>query len=114
MGCPNTIVPGLEESDKVVKATPLAMKMEQLLSDKYSRKHDWRMDEEKTPLFDHLANKKIYPKERRKNVNRMTRKQLVEHLDAMELPETDARDFDNDTIKEILLHQASDMYMSSS
>jgi len=34
MGCPNTIVPGLEESDKVVKATPLAMKMEQLLSDK--------------------------------------------------------------------------------
>lgn len=35
MGCPNTIVPGLEESEKAVKATPaLAMKMEQLLSEK--------------------------------------------------------------------------------
>jgi len=41
MGCPNTIVPGLEESEKAVKATPaLAMKMEQLLSEK-KLKRNW-------------------------------------------------------------------------
>jgi phenylalanine-4-hydroxylase len=76
-------------------------------------KFDWRMNEEKTPRFDSLVYKKLYPKQRRKSVDKMTRKELVAHLDAMELPETDARDFDNNEIRQMLIDSAPDLFMSS-
>jgi len=76
-------------------------------------KTNWRMNEEKTPLFDSLVQKKLYPKKRRKSVDKMTRKELVSNLDAMELPEIDARDLDNNDIRQILVDQAPDLFMSS-
>ena len=105
MGCGTNTVPGFKEFDtqykKDVKDPALEMKMSQLMG-------------EKLPLFDHLVLKKIYPANaRRKSVDKMTRKQLISHLDAMELPETDARDFDDNDIRDILTGQAPDMFMSS-
>jgi len=90
MGCGTNIVPGFNESNKI-KDPGLQMKMDQ--------------------LFDVRVQRKLYPKKRRKSVDRMTRKELVSNLDAMELPETDARDFDSNEIRDILVNQAPDLFM---
>ena len=47
------------------------------------------------------------------NVDKMPRKKLVGHLNAMELPETDARDFDDDHIRQILIDFAPDIFTGS-
>ena len=113
MGCGTNIVPGYKEfNDSADKDPGLEMKMNQLLSaPKIPPKMDWRMNEEKMPLFDAILQRKLYPKKRRKSVDRMTRKELVSNLDAMELPETDARDFDSNEIRDILVDQAPDLFM---
>jgi hypothetical protein len=106
MACGTQVVPGYKEFNAKMKQhggkdPALEMKLDQMMG-------------EKLPLFDHLVLKKIYPANaRRKSVDKMTRKQLISHLDAMELPETDARDFDDNDIRDILTGQAPDMFMSS-
>ncbi len=47
------------------------------------------------------------------NVDKMPRKKLVGHLNAMELPETDARDFDDNHIRQILIDFAPDIFTGS-
>jgi len=44
------------------------------------------------------------------NVDKMSRKTLIKHLNQMELPETDASEFDDDNIRQILIDFAPDMY----
>ena len=44
------------------------------------------------------------------NVDKMSRRTLIKHLNQMELPETDASEFDDDNIRQILLDFAPDMY----
>ena len=77
------------------------------------RQRDWRMNEEKIPRFNSLVEKKLYPKKKRKGVDTMDRRELVFHLNAMELPETNARDFNDNEIRDILVGQAPDMFFSS-
>ena len=75
------------------------------------------------PAYQQQWNRDVYPKSnlkipnknrtRRKNVDTMTRRELISHLDAMELPETNARDFNDNEIRDILVGQAPDMFFSS-
>lgn len=108
--CPLSTQPEFQK----VHAPQMQADIERALNEADKRaKFDWRMHEEKIPRFDYLVHKKLYPKQRRKNVDKMPRKELAAHLDAMELPETDARDFDTNDIREMLLSSAPDMFMSS-
>ena len=43
----------------------------------------------------------------------MKRRGLVKHLNSMELPETDAKDFDDEHIKELLIRFAPDLFKDS-
>ena len=47
------------------------------------------------------------------DVAKMKRRGLVKHLNSMELPETDARDFDDEHIKELLIRFAPDLFKDS-
>ena len=47
------------------------------------------------------------------NVDKMPRKKLVGHLNSMELPETNARDFDDNHIRQILIDFAPDIFTGS-
>jgi len=47
------------------------------------------------------------------NVDKMPRRKLVGHLNAMELPETNARDFDDNHIRQILIDFAPDIFTGS-
>jgi hypothetical protein len=111
MGCGTNIVPGYKEFDKEARKNAsnpgLEAKTNQLIT------QSWRMNEEKMPLFDARVQRKLYPKKRRKSVDRMTRKELISNLEAMELPETNARDFDNNEIRDILIDQAPELFMST-
>ena len=106
MACGTQVVPGYKEfnakmEQHIGKDPALEMKLDQMMG-------------EKIPLFDSQVLKKIYPSNpRRKNVDGMSREKLIENLDAMELPETDSADFDSNEIRDILLEQAPDMFMSS-
>jgi len=46
-------------------------------------------------------------------VGKMKRRGLVKHLNSMELPETSAKDFDDEHIKELLIRFAPDMFKDS-
>ena len=46
-------------------------------------------------------------------VGKMKRRGLVKHLNSMELPETDAKDFDDEHIKELLIRFAPDLFKDS-
>ena len=46
-------------------------------------------------------------------VGKMKRRGLVKHLNNMELPETNARDFDDEHLKELLIKIAPDMFKDS-
>ena len=50
---------------------------------------------------------------RRLNVDNMSRRTLVKHLNNMELPETNASDFDDNHIRQILIDFAPDMFFGS-
>jgi hypothetical protein len=47
-----------------------------------------------------------------RNVNTMSRNSLTKALNAMEIPETDSRDFDDNQIRELLIKFAPDLYTS--
>jgi hypothetical protein len=47
-----------------------------------------------------------------RNVDTMSRSSLTKALNAMEIPETDSRDFDDDQIRELLIKFAPDLYIS--
>jgi hypothetical protein len=47
-----------------------------------------------------------------RNVNTMSRSSLTKALNAMEIPETDSRDFDDNQIRELLIKFAPDLYKS--
>jgi len=47
-----------------------------------------------------------------RNVNTMSRSSLTKALNAMEIPETDSRDFDDNQIRELLIKFAPDLYTS--
>jgi len=47
------------------------------------------------------------------DVAKMKRRGLVKHLNSMELPETDAKDFDDEHIKELLIRFAPDLFKDS-
>ena len=49
---------------------------------------------------------------RRRNVDTMSRNSLTKALNAMEIPETDSRDFDDEQIRELLIKFAPDLYVS--
>ena len=46
-------------------------------------------------------------------VGKLKRRTLVKHLNAMELPETNASDFDDEHLKELLIRFAPDMFKDS-
>ena len=46
-------------------------------------------------------------------VGKMKRRGLVKHLNSMELPETNAKDFDDEHIKELLIRFAPDLFKDS-
>ena len=46
-------------------------------------------------------------------VGKMKRGGLVKHLNSMELPETNAKDFDDEHLKELLIKFAPDMFKDS-
>jgi len=46
-------------------------------------------------------------------VGKMKRRGLVKHLNNMELPETNAKDFDDEHLKELLIQFAPDMFKDS-
>ena len=46
-------------------------------------------------------------------VGKMKRRGLVKHLNSMELPETNAKDFDDEHIKELLIQFAPDLFKDS-
>jgi len=107
MGCGTNIVPGFNESNKI-KDPALEMKINQEFAQP-SYQQQWNRD------VNPKSNLKIPKKNRtrRKNVNTMTRRELIYHLGAMELPETNARDFNDSEIRDILVSQAPDMFFSS-
>jgi len=47
------------------------------------------------------------------DVGKLKRRTLVKHLNAMELPETNASDFDDEHLKELLIRFAPDMFKDS-
>ena len=47
------------------------------------------------------------------DVAKMKRSSLVRHLNSMELPETNAKDFDDEHIKELLIRFAPDLFKDS-
>ena len=49
---------------------------------------------------------------RRRNVDTMSRNSLTKALNAMEIPETNSRDFDDEQIRELLIKFAPDLYVS--
>ena len=46
-------------------------------------------------------------------VGKLKRRTLVKHLNSMELPETNASDFDDEHLKELLIRFAPDMFKDS-
>ena len=114
MACGTNIVPGYKEfnnkANEVAKDPALDMKINQL----FTQTKGFDMIQPKKPPIYPVSN--LRPKRsstRRKNVDSMSRKELVSNLEAMELPEIDAVDFDSGEIRDILLEQAPDMFMSS-
>ena len=51
-----------------------------------------------------------YAGKKLKDVDKMSRRTLVKHLNQMELPETNASEFDDDNIRQILIDFAPDLY----
>ena len=49
---------------------------------------------------------------RRRNVDTMSRSSLTKALNAMEIPETDSKDFDDEQIRELIIKLAPDLYVS--
>ena len=49
---------------------------------------------------------------RRRNVDTMSRNSLTKALNAMEIPETNSRDFDDEQIRELIIKLAPDLYVS--
>jgi len=111
-------------------AKPYAPKIQQAIDsemDKFERNStsdiDSLLEEFAQPSYQQQWNRDVNPKSnlkipkknrtRRKNVNTMTRRELIYHLGAMELPETNARDFNDSEIRDILVSQAPDMFFSS-
>jgi len=113
MACGTQVVPGYKEFNAKMKQhggkdPALEMKLDQMMTKGFDM-----IQPKKPPLYPVSNLPPQRSKTRRKSVDRMTREELVSNLESMELPETDSADFDSSEIRDILLEQAPDMFMSS-
>ena len=76
---------------------------------KYSNKHP----RDKKPTEEKNIKVASYRPGKLIEVGKMKRRGLVKHLNSMELPETDAKDFDDEHIKELLIRFAPDLFKDS-
>ena len=84
-----------------------------MLTDKNSKKYSNEHPRGKKPTEEKNIKVVSYRPGKLIEVGKMKRGGLVKHLNSMELPETNAKDFDDEHLKELLIKFAPDMFKDS-